>query len=186
MLYTCSSSVLCISCVSMLMLCQISTWWPDKNILTKQLLLLLRASTVGYCCFILKWGTVIQNGLTKCEICSGEWFSAFNCLQNPTCTSSWCSSFMPIVNIAWKYGLETASRALWAGILWLSATRITSQNFLCCRCSLKPCKISTDWSTQWKICTELAKKKKEKEKRFCSFGETHLNCKVYKTYTVLT
>lgn len=78
---------------------------------------------------------------------------------NPLCTSSWCSSFMPRVNMAWKYGLETASRARWAGTLWSSATRITSQNLLCCRCSLKPCKISTDWSTQWKTCTEWVKKK---------------------------
>lgn len=68
------------------------------------------------------------------------------------CTSSWRSSLMPKVNIAWKYGLETASRARWAGTRWSSATSTTSQNWLCCRCSLRPCKTSAAWSTQQKIC----------------------------------
>lgn len=67
-------------------------------------------------------------------------------------TSCWCSSFMPKVNIALKYGLETASRARWAGTRSSSATRTTSQNWPCCRCSSRPCSSSAAWSTQRKTC----------------------------------
>lgn len=59
---------------------------------------------------------------------------------------------MPRVNMAWKYGLERARRARWAGIRWLSATSTTSQNWLCRRCSLRPRRTSTAWSTQRNTC----------------------------------
>lgn len=69
-----------------------------------------------------------------------------------SCTSSWRSSLMPRVNMAWKYGLERARRARWAGIRWSSATSTTSQKWLCRRCSLRPCRTSTAWSAQRNTC----------------------------------
>lgn len=80
---------------------------------------------------------------------------------------------MPRVNMAWKYGLERARRARWAGIRWSSATSTTSQNWLCRRCSLRPRRTSTAWSTQRNTCKHHNTASKHTRKQSLALGCKH-------------